>query len=84
VRAIKVHELIERLQELDPNETVVLFLEEDRFDKEQPVYYVDDVWEAILFEHPELNRPYIKAIQDSGSLAIGVNGAKVVCALYPH
>ncbi len=84
VRTMKVHELIERLKHVPSNEEVVFSLEEPNDSKEQAVYYVADVWEAVLYEHPKLNRPYVRAIQDSGSLVVGGNGAKIVCALYPH
>jgi len=59
---MKVHELIERLKELPRDEEVVFSLEAVNGHSEYPIYYVGDVWEAVIFNHKELDRPYIRHI----------------------
>ena len=81
---MKVRELIERLNKIPQDEEVVFSLEAVNGHAEYPIYYVGDVWEAVLFNHKKLDRPHIRHIQRSEDICIGEEGTKLVCALFPH
>ena len=49
-------ELIERLGEFPQHEEVVFSLEAINGHREHPIYFVADLWEAIMFEDKDLNR----------------------------